>query len=57
MASYGTPDNYLRSYGGPVFADTTGTAIDVYGLLTVPFSRPVVFPTGLIIRYNPSYKV
>ena len=55
MSNYGKPENYLRCFGGLVVADTTKTGIDVYGLLTVPFSRPVVFPTDLIKLYNHDY--
>ena len=55
MHGYGTIFNYLRVYGGLAIAKESDVLFDKQGILSVPFSRPVVFPTELIKEYNTDY--
>ena len=53
MAEYGTTENYLRAYGGSVM--TTEAHMSKNGKLTIPFSRPIVFPLDLLADFDSSY--
>jgi len=48
MKGYGTVENYLRAYGGLAIAKESDVTFDKQGVFSVPFSRPIVFPTELI---------
>ena len=49
--SYGTEDNYQRSYGGEV--EDSGSKVSSRGILTITFNRDIVFPRELLAEYEP----
>lgn len=53
MKIYGTPENYLRCYGGEVKASSP--SMDADGNLSLVFSRPIVFPQELLVDFEPDY--
>ena len=53
MIGYGTNENYLRSFGGPISADAS--TFDKDGTLRIEFSRPVVMPTSLMKEFDDAY--
>ena len=53
MIGYGTNENYLRCFGGPVSADAS--TFDRDGTLRIEFSRPVVMPTALMKEFDGAY--
>lgn len=55
MQGYGTVENYLRAYGGLAITKEKDVIFDNQGVFSVPFSRPVVFPSELIKEYNTDY--
>jgi len=54
MASYGTVENYLRSYGGAVSVAQVSLSKDFE--LTVTFSRALAYPRDLLVEYDPTFK-
>ena len=58
MANYGTSENYLRSYGGPVDTkddDQDSGGVSDLGLLNLSFSRPIQYPRELMKEFDPVY--
>ena len=56
MANYGTPENWLRSYGGSVKFGDVDQSLSKSSEIKIKFSRPIVFPRELISVYDPSYR-
>ena len=59
MANYGTKENFIRSYGGPVNTnDNEKDSGDVSdsGLLNISFSRPIQFPYELLKEFDAAYE-
>ena len=57
MTVYGTTENYLRSYGGPVEVENQSEQkLGDSGEISISFGRDIVYPRELISKYDPSYQ-
>ena len=54
MATYGTPENYLRVYGGPV--ESQSAEMDKNGLTKISLNREVRYPRDLLLDFDTSYQ-
>jgi len=56
MSTYATTEQYLRVYGGAASIDKDSvTDVSKEGLLTIAFSRSLVFPNKLVKPYDEDY--
>ena len=58
LSFYGTVDNFLRSYGGPVSGNPNDDSqkLEESGEIKVSFSREIKFPRDLLLQFDLTYQ-